>query len=73
MFESDEEEMNFLKAQDEDIQEHINNIEMNLEALKGNSTITVNDGEKKVVVPAVVLADEIAQDAKAISDAILLQ
>jgi len=32
MFESDEEEMNFLKAQDEDIQEHINNIEMNLEA-----------------------------------------
>ncbi|WP_125589416.1 hypothetical protein [Companilactobacillus jidongensis] len=73
MFESDEEEMNFLKAQDEDIQEHINNIEMNLEALKGNSTITVNDGEKKVVVPAIVLADEIAQDAKAISDAILLQ
>lgn len=73
MFENDEEEMNFLKAQDEDIQEHINNIEMNLEALKGNSTITVNDGEKKVVVPAIVLADEIAQDAKAISDAILLQ
>ncbi|MBL3530383.1 hypothetical protein JMJ99_03305 [Companilactobacillus zhachilii] len=73
MFENDEEEMNFLKAQDEDIQEHINNIETNLDALKGNSTITVNDGEKKVVVPAIVLADEIAQDAKAISDAILLQ
>lgn len=73
MFESDEEEMNFLKAQDEDIQEHIRNIETNLDALKGNSTITVNDGEKKVVVPAIVLADEIAQDAKAISDAILLQ
>ena len=62
-----------LKAQDEDIQEHIRNIETNLDALKGNSTITVNDGEKKVVVPAIVLADEIAQDAKAISDAILLQ
>ncbi|HJF87334.1 MAG TPA: hypothetical protein K8V88_07835 [Companilactobacillus farciminis] len=73
MFENDEEEMNFLKAQDEDIQEHINNIEMNLDALKGNSTITVIDGEKKVVLPALVLADEIAQDAKAISDAILLQ
>ncbi|WP_195701198.1 hypothetical protein [Companilactobacillus futsaii] len=73
MFESDEEEMNFLKAQDENIQAHIRNIETNLDALKGNSTITVNDGEKKVVVPAIVLADEIAQDAKAISDAILLQ
>lgn len=73
MFENYEEEMNFLKAQDEDIQEHIRNIETNLDALKGNSTITVNDGEKKVVVPAIVLADEIAQDAKAISDAILLQ
>ncbi|MGI3099847.1 hypothetical protein ACROUK_04710 [Companilactobacillus alimentarius] len=73
MFENDEEEMNFLKAQDEDIQAHIRNIETNLDALKGNSTITVNDGEKKVVVPAIVLADEIAQDAKAISDAILLQ
>jgi len=73
MFENDEEEMNFIKAQDEDIQEHIRNIETNLDALKGNSTITVNDGEKKVVVPAIVLADEIAQDAKAISDAILLQ
>jgi len=73
MFENDEEEMNFIKAQDEDIQEHIRNIETNLDALKGNSTITVNDGEKKVVVPTLVLADEIAQDAKAISDAILLQ
>ncbi|KRK99327.1 hypothetical protein [Companilactobacillus futsaii] len=73
MFENDEEEMNFLKAQDEDIQAHIRNIETNLDALKGNSTITVNDGEKKVVVPAIVLADEIAQYAKAISDAILLQ
>ncbi|MQS75015.1 hypothetical protein FHL06_01210 [Lactobacillus halodurans] len=73
MFESDEEEMNFLEAQDENIQAHIRNIETNLDALKGNSTITVNDGEKKVVVPAIVLADEIAQDAKAISDAILLQ
>ena len=73
MFENDEEEMNFLKAQDEDIQAHIRNIETNLDALKGNSTITVNDGEKKVVVPAIVLADEIAQDAKTISDAILLQ
>lgn len=73
MFENDEEEMNFIKAQDEDIQAHIRNIETNLDALKGNSTITVNDGEKKVVVPAVVLADKIAQDAKAISDAILLQ
>lgn len=73
MFENDEEEMNFLKAQDENIQAHIRNIETNLDALKGNSTITVNDGEKKVVVPAIVLADEIAQDAKAISDAILLQ
>lgn len=73
MFENDEEEMNFLKAQDDVIQAHIRNIETNLDALKGNSTITVNDGEKKVVVPAVVLADEIAQDAKAISDAILLQ
>ncbi|WP_125708079.1 hypothetical protein [Companilactobacillus zhongbaensis] len=73
MFESDEEEMNFLEAQDENIQAHIRNIETNLDALKGNSTITVNDGEKKVVVPAIVLADEIAQDAKAISNAILLQ
>lgn len=73
MFESDEEEMNFLKAQDENIQAHIRNIETNLDALKGNSMITVNDGEKKVVVPAIVLADEIAQDAKAISNAILLQ
>lgn len=73
MFESDEEEMKFIEAQDEDIQEHIRNIEMNLEALKGNSTITISDGKNKTVVPAIVLADEIAQDAKAISDAILLQ
>ena len=73
MFESDEEEMKFIEAQDEDIQAHIRNIEMNLEALKGNSTITISDGKNKAVVPAIVLADEIAQDAKAISDAILLQ
>lgn len=73
MFESDEEEMKFIEAQDEDIQEHIRNIEMNLEALKGNSTITISDGKNKTVVPDLVLADEIAQDAKAISDAILLQ
>lgn len=73
MFESDEEEMKFIEAQDEDIQEHIRNIEMNLEALKGNATITISDGKNKTVVPDLVLADEIAQDAKAISDAILLQ
>ncbi|WP_201307376.1 hypothetical protein [Companilactobacillus farciminis] len=73
MFENDEEEMNFIKSQDEGIQEHIRNIEMNLEALKGNTTITISDGKNKTVVPAIVLADEIAQDAKAISDAILLQ
>lgn len=73
MFESDEEEMKFIEAQDEDIQEHIRNIEMNLEALKGNATITISDGKNKTVVPDLVLADEIAQDAKAISDAILLK
>ena len=73
MFESDEEEMKFIEAQDENIQAHIHNIEVNLDALKGNSTITISDGKNKVVVPDLVLADEIAQDAKAISDAILLQ
>lgn len=71
MFENDEEEMKVVQEQDDLIQEYINCIEKNLDALKGNSTITVNDGEKKVVVPAIVLADEIAQDANAIKNSIL--
>ncbi|WP_125762274.1 hypothetical protein [Companilactobacillus hulinensis] len=73
MFENDEEEMNFIKEQDEVIQAHIQNIEMNLDALKGNSTVTLSDYKTTHVLSQLELANEIALDAKAISDAILLQ
>ena len=73
MFENDEEEMKFIKEQDENIQAHIRNIEMNLDALKGNSTVTLSDYKTTHVLSQLELANEIALDAKAIKDAILLQ
>jgi len=73
MFENDEEEMNFIKEQDEVIQAHIQNIEMNLDALKGNSTVTLSDYKTTHVLSQLELANEIALDAKAIKDAILLK
>jgi len=73
MFENDEEEMKFIKEQDENIQAHIRNIEMNLDALKGNSTVTLSDDKTTHVLSQLELANEIALDAKAIKDAILLK
>ncbi|WP_334330146.1 hypothetical protein [Companilactobacillus sp. HBUAS59699] len=53
------------------IQERINDIDIYLDALKGNSTITIFDGNNKRVVPQCDLANKIAQDAKDIADIIL--
>lgn len=73
MFKSDEEEMKAMQEQENDINAHIRNIDMNLDALKGNSTVTLSDDKTTHVLSQLELANEIALDAKAIKDAILLK
>lgn len=70
-FRDDEEEMEAIEEQYNHIQRHIQNIDMNLDALKGNSDITVSDGKTTQVLSGFELADLIAHDAEAIKDAIM--